>query len=226
MCRRYHNVNVLDSVSPSESEGVVHASIENVSRSPDHLTSRFSKSFARAEAALKSRDVSKVRNLALEQLHPDVITSLRNNGAFELPARETCDELVDAFFQWASPLVPILDSGNFLRSYQDPENQPSLLLTQAVLAAGSTVVGGSNLTANPKMPVHIPATYFDRARMLYEANYETDSVTLVQSLTLMGWYWEALDGVIHLCSSFTETKFLIFASQKLPRTRSTGLRLR
>ena len=207
MCRRYHNVNVLDSVSASESESAVQASIKDVHRSPDHLTSQFSKSFARAEAALKSKDVSKVRNLALEQLHPDVIARLRNNGALQLPAKEACDELVDAFFQWASPLVPILDSGNFLRSYQDPENQPSLLLTQAVLAAGSTVAGGSNLTANPKMPVHVAATYFDRARMLYEANYETDPVTLVQSLILMGWYWEALDGVIHLCLSFAETKF-------------------
>ena len=207
MSRRYHNVNGLDSVSPSESESAVHATIEDVHRSPDHLTSQLSKSFARAEAALKSKDVSKVRNLALEQLHPDVIARLRNNGALQLPARETCDELVDAFFQWASPLVPILDSGNFLRSYQDPENQPSLLLTQAVLAAGSTVAGGSKLTANPKTPVHVAARYFDRARMLYEANYETDPVTLVQSLILMGWYWEALDGMTHLCSTFTETKY-------------------
>lgn len=206
MCRRYHNANVLKSVSPSEFENNVHASIEDVHRSPDHLTSQLSKSFARAEAALKSKDVTKVRSLALEQLHPDVIARLRNNGALQLPARETCDELVDAFFQWASPLVPILNRSNFLRSYQDPENQPSLLLTQAVLAAGSTVACGSNVTENPKMPVHVAATYFDRARMLYEANYETDPVTLVQSLTLMGWYWEALDSVIHLCSSFTKTK--------------------
>ena len=197
--RRFHNVNVPKSLSPSESEKAVDANIEDVHRSPDPLTSQFSKSFARAEAALTSKDVSKVRSLALEQLHPDVIARLRNNGALQLPARETCDELVDAFFQWASPLVPILDSGNFSRSYQDPENQPSLLLTQAVLAAGSTVAGGSNLTANPETPVHVTATYFDRARMLYEANYEKDPVTLVQSLILMGWYWEALDGVIHLC---------------------------
>ena len=207
MRRRFHNVNVLDSSSPSEPESAVHASTEDVHRSPDHLTSCFSKSFTRAEAALKSKDVSKVRNLALERLHPHVTASLRNNGALQLPAREICDELVNAFFQWASPLVPILDSGSFLRSYQDPENQPSLLLTQAVLAAGSTVAAGSNLTANPQMQVHVPATYFDRARMLYEANYETDPVTLVQSLILMGWYWEALDGVIHLCSSFTKTMF-------------------
>ena len=206
MCRRYHNVNVLDSVSPSESESTVHASIEDVHRSPNHLTSQLSKSFARAEAALKSKDVTKVRSLALEQLHPDVIARLRNNGALQLPARETCDELVDAFFHWASPLVPILNRSNFLRSYQDPENQPSLLLTQAVLAAGSTVAGGSNLAASPNIPVHVAATYFDRARMLYEANYEADPVTLVQSLILMGWYWEALDGVYHICLSFTETK--------------------
>lgn len=155
------------------------------------MTCQLSRSRARAEAARKSQDVTKVRTLALEQLHPHVRSHLRDNGAFQLPARAVCDELVDAFFHWAAPLVPILTKDEFLLSYQDPSNQPSLLLMQAVLAVGSTVAGGSNLTANP-----VAAIYFNRARMLYEANCETDPVTLVQSLILMGWYWEAIDGEI------------------------------
>lgn len=176
-------------------------------RNPEDLTSQLNECRARAEAALKSKDVTKVRTLALEQLHPDVTAQLRDDGAFQLPAEATCAELIDAFFHWAAPLVPILDKSEFLRSYQDPDNQPSLLLIQAVLAAGSTVAGGPNLTTSPVTPVPVAATYFGRARMLYEANYETDPVTLVQSLILMGWYWEASDRGFHMDPKIAGTGF-------------------
>ena len=196
--RPQHWVKVSEIAPPLESRSNIQANIQDVHRSPEDLTTQLSRSRARAEAALKSKDVTKVGTLALEQLHPDVTAHLRDNGALQLPAEATCDKLISAFFHWAAPLVPILDRKEFLKSYQDPNNRPSLLLIQAVLAAGSTVAGGSNLTTIPETPVPIAATYFDRARMLYEANYETDPVTLVQSLILMGWYWEALDGVVHI----------------------------
>lgn len=207
LCRPDQRLTVLGSSPPIESRSGIQANIKDVHRSPEDLTSQLSKSRARAEAALKSKDVTKVRTLALEQLHPDIIARLRDNRALELPAEATCDGLVGAFFQWAAPLVPILNRNGFLRSYHDPNNQPSLLLMQAVLAAGSTVAGGSNLTAKPVTPVPVAATYFERARMLYEANYETDPVTLVQSLILMGWYWEALDGVTHKNTRVAWTDF-------------------
>ena len=192
--RPYHRVDVPEIAPPVESRGNIQADIEDLHRNPEDLTSQFNECRARAEAALKSKDVTKVRTLALEQLHPAVTAQLRDNGAFQLPAEATCTELIRAFFHWAAPLVPILNKNEFLRSYQDPDNHPSLLLIQAVLAAGSTVAGGPNPTTSPVTPVPVAATYFDRARMLYEANYETDPVTLVQSLILMGWYWEASDG--------------------------------
>ena len=176
----------------------IETNVENVAQSPEDLKTRFNKSRTRAESARKSKDVIKIRTLALEQLHPDVAAQLRNNGAFQLPAQEIRDGLVDAFFQWAAPLVPVLNRDEFIQSYQDPNNKPSLLLMQAVLAAGSTVAGGSNLSSNSDTTVPLAATYFDRARMLYEANCEVDPVALVQALILMGWYWEALDGVAHM----------------------------
>ena len=184
--RPYRSFDVSEIAPPVESHNNIRAKIEGVHRNPEDLTSQLNECRARAEAALSSKDVTKVRTLALEQLHPNVTAQLRDNGAFHLPAEATCTELIDAFFHWAAPLVPILDKSEFLRSYRDPDNQPSLLLIQAVLAAGSTVAGGPNPTTSPVTPVPVAATYFGRARMLYEANYETDPVTLVQSLILMG----------------------------------------
>jgi hypothetical protein len=37
-------------------------------------------------------------------------------------------------------------------------------------------------------------TFYKRAKALYDANYEDDRVTIVQSLVLMGWYWEGPEG--------------------------------
>ena len=162
------------------------------------LVSQFDKSRARAEAAQKSKDVTKARELALEQLHPDVTAQSRDNGALELPSRATCDETFDAFFRWTAPLVPILNKSEFMSSYRDSQNQPSMLLMQAVLAAGSTVVSGLDMAQDSVPSLPSAVTYFGRARMLYEANYEINPVTLIQSLILMGWYWEASDGVVHI----------------------------
>ena len=202
--RPYHWAKVL---GYADSGTNIETNLENVHQSPEDLNTHFNKSRARAESARKSKDVTKVRTLALEQLHPEVIAQLRENGAFQLPTEEIRDRLVDAFFQWAAPLVPVLNRDEFIQAYQDPSNKPSLLLMQAVLAAGSTVACGSNLSANPETSVPLAATYFDRARMLYEANCEVDPVTLVQALILMGWYWEALDGVAHKGPLAVETLF-------------------
>lgn len=38
-------------------------------------------------------------------------------------------------------------------------------------------------------------TFYKRAKALYDANYEDDRVTIVQSLVLMGWYWEGPEGL-------------------------------
>ena len=37
-------------------------------------------------------------------------------------------------------------------------------------------------------------TFYKRAKALFEANYEDDRITIVQSLLLMGWYWEGPEG--------------------------------
>lgn len=206
LCRPYRCVNIPEIVAPVGSRSNIQANIEDVHGRPEDLTSHFNERRARAEAAPKSKDVTKVRTLALE-LEADVIARLRDDGAFQLPAEETCVELIDAFFHWVAPLVPVLDKNQFLRSYQDPDNQPSLLLIQAVLAAGSTVAGGPDLTTSPLTPVPAAARYFDRARMLYEANYETDPVTLVQSLILMGCYWEASEGGSNIDPKVVRPKF-------------------
>jgi hypothetical protein len=131
--------------------------------------------------------VSDLDNMEIEILH--------QRGAFLLPPRALCDELVDAFFKWVAPVVPVINRSRFMRQYRDPKNPPSLLLLQAILLAGSRVCTNSQLMDSSGSTTPAAMTFYKRAKALFDANYEDDRVTIVQALILMGWYWEGPEGL-------------------------------
>ncbi|KAL1615944.1 Transcriptional activator of fatty acid utilization [Neofusicoccum ribis] len=123
------------------------------------------------------------------------INILHTRGAFLLPPRALCDELVDAFFKWVAPVVPVINRSRFMRQYRDPKNPPSLLLLQAILLAGSRVCTNPQLMDSSGSTTPAAMTFYKRAKALFDANYEDDRVTMVQALILMGWYWEGPEDV-------------------------------
>lgn len=135
---------------------------------------------------------SRARLTELDNVEIDI---LHQRGAFLLPPRSLCDELIDAYFQWVHPIVPIINRTRFMRQYRDPKNPPSLLLLQAVLLAGSRVCQNAQLMDANGSTTPAALTFYKRAKALYDANYEDDRVTIVQSLLLMGWYWEGPEDV-------------------------------
>lgn len=127
----------------------------------------------------------------LDSLELDI---LHQRGAFLLPPKPLCDELVEAYFRWVAPVVPIINRSRFMRHYRDPKNPPSLLLLQAILLAGSRVCTNSQLMDANGSTTPAAMTFYKRAKALYDANYEDDRVTIVQALVLLGWYWEGPEG--------------------------------
>lgn len=123
------------------------------------------------------------------------IDVLHQRGAFLLPPRQLCDELVDAYFTWIAPVVPVINRSKFMRRYRDSKNPPSLLLLQAILLAGSRVCNNPQLMDANGSTTPAAMTFYKRAKALYDANYEDDRVTIVQALILMGWYWEGPEDV-------------------------------
>ncbi|PQE05936.1 cutinase transcription factor 1 alpha protein [Rutstroemia sp. NJR-2017a BBW] len=115
---------------------------------------------------------------------------LRKRGAFELPPRDLCDELIEAYFKWVAPVVPIINRTMFLQRWNDLKNPPPLLLMQAVLLAGSRVCTTSKLLDSYGSPIPAATLFYKRAKALYDADYEEDRVVIVQALILLGWYWE------------------------------------
>lgn len=135
---------------------------------------------------------AKARVNELDNMEIDI---LHQRGAFLLPPRALCDELVEAYFKWVAPVVPIINRSRFMRQYRDPKNPPSLLLLQAILLAGSRVCTNSQLMDSSGSTTPAAMTFYKRAKALYDANYEDDRVTIVQALILMGWYWEGPEDV-------------------------------
>ena len=140
-------------------------------------------------------DTVKGARAGLTDLDNIEIEILHQRGAFLLPPRALCDELVDAFFQWIAPVVPVINKSRFMARYRDNKNPPSLLLLQAILLAGSRVCTNKQLMDGNGSTTPAAMTFYKRAKALYDANYEDDRVTIVQALVLMGWYWEGPEDV-------------------------------
>ena len=135
---------------------------------------------------------SRARLTELDNVEIDI---LHQRGAFLLPPRALCDELVDSYFKWVAPIVPVINRSRFMRKYRDAKNPPSLLLLQAILLAGSRVCTNPQLMDANGSTTPAALTFYKRAKALYDANYEDDRVTIVQALILMGWYWEGPEDV-------------------------------
>ena len=134
---------------------------------------------------------SRFRQTDLDNLEIEI---LDKRGAFLLPPRALCDELVESYFKWVAPVVPVVNKHRFMQRYRDSKNPPSLLLLQAMLLAGSRVCTNPQLMDANGSTTPAAMTFYKRAKALYDANYEDDRVTIVQALVLMGWYWEGPEG--------------------------------
>lgn len=158
-----------------------------------------------------------------DQIEIDI---LQQRGAFLLPPRSLCDELVDSFFKWVAPVVPIINRHRFMKRYKDPKNPPSLLLLQAMLLAGSRVCTNPQLMDASGSTTPAAMTFYKRAKALYDANYEDDRITIVQALILMGWYWEGPEGTnIILHFSLPDARLTLFLLQMSPKMFFIGLEL-
>ena len=140
-------------------------------------------------------DAVKGAGAASNSLDNIEVEILHQRGAFLLPPRALCDELVDCYFTWIAPVVPVINKSRFMARYRDTKNPPSLLLLQAVLLAGSRVCTNKQLMDGNGSTTPAAMTFYKRAKALYDANYEDDRVTIVQALILMGWYWESPEDV-------------------------------
>lgn len=122
---------------------------------------------------------------------------LNQRHAFDLPSQAVCDVLVDVFFKWIAPVLPVINRHDFMRRYRNPQDPPSILLLQAVLMVASRFHHDAQSTGNGAIS---PRIFYKKVKALYDAGYERDPTTVLQAVVLLGVYWDGPDGRVLPCA--------------------------
>jgi Fungal specific transcription factor domain len=114
------------------------------------------------------------------------IALLRTHGALDLPPRAIRESLVSSFVTYCSPWMPIIETSDLKRLNDIHPNMIgddgySIFLAQAIYVAGSRV------QSSPQSFLAC-SKFYHRARSLFLAEHESDSLTIIRALCLLQWY--------------------------------------
>ncbi|KIW26225.1 uncharacterized protein PV07_09338 [Cladophialophora immunda] len=136
------------------------------------------------------------RNSTTRVLEPEDLEYLERKGALALPSDHICDHLLRSYFQHVQPLTPILDTKSFLNQYlsKDPQ-KPGVLLMYSIFFAAANFADPSTLdTAGFSSRKALKRAMYQRAKALWDTEYEDDKIRLIQSAILLSfWYADATD---------------------------------
>ncbi|KAF5668799.1 cutinase transcription factor 1 alpha [Fusarium denticulatum] len=154
-------------------------------------------------------------------LDPLEVQILNRKGAFVLPPKPLCDDLIQTYFSWVHPIVPVINRTKFMSQYRDPGNPPSMLLLQCILLAGARISTNPQLKVDGSTSTAV-ATFYRHAKALYDADYERDRITLVQSMLLMGWYWAGPDDISKNMFYWSQSAIAVAQNFGLHRSMETS----
>ncbi|EAW15090.1 putative C6 transcription factor (Ctf1B) [Aspergillus clavatus NRRL 1] len=130
------------------------------------------------------------------RLQKEDIEYLAMKGALTVPDVGLRNELLKVYIHYVHTYMPLLDLEEFLQTIvqNDGIHRMSLLLFQAVMFASTAFIDLKHLQA-AGYPTRKAArkVFFQRARLLYDFDYEVDRISLVQSLLLMTYWYETPD---------------------------------
>ncbi|OAX82111.1 hypothetical protein ACJ72_03536, partial [Emergomyces africanus] len=124
------------------------------------------------------------------------IAFLEAKGALTIPNQDLRNELMKSYLQFVHPYMPLLELDDFLKTIalNDGSRRMSLLLFQAAMFAGTAFISMKHLIeAGYESRKDARKAFFQRARLLYDFDYEVDRISLVQSLLLMTHWYEMPD---------------------------------
>lgn len=120
---------------------------------------------------------------------PSLFRFLTQEGAFIAPDPKSSEQILSCYFKWFHPSFPIVDKADFYNSYRS--DTLSQLLFQAMLFIGATYCSEKSLYEFGLKDRHAAkAQFYYRAKLLYDADWETNKVVVIQSLFLMS-FWRA-----------------------------------
>lgn len=112
---------------------------------------------------------------------------LRDEGALTFPDLPTCLPALRAYFAWFHPCFPVVDRADIASRLSTMNISP--LLLQAMLLVSSTYCDESTISSMGfRCRFHAKSSFYNRARLLFDADWEKDQLTVLQSLFLMS-FW-------------------------------------
>ncbi|KAL1306656.1 hypothetical protein AAFC00_005330 [Neodothiora populina] len=126
----------------------------------------------------------------------DDIAYLVKKGALTLPSPPLRNALLECFMRFVHPYMPLLDLHDLLDTIErnDENTAISLLLFQAIMFASTASVDIKYLKAAGYMTRRdARRDFFQKTRLLYDFDYETDRISLIQALLLMTYWYETPD---------------------------------
>jgi hypothetical protein len=162
-----------------------------------------------------------------KHLSAEDVEYARSKGAFKIPSSGVRNEIIRCYVEYMHPYMPLLDATELLQLACPATDAPtmpkySLLLFQCVMFAAAAFVdeaivqeaGYDSLKTMrkafyQKTRVRTPrfctsTTLIDPSQILYDADFESDTLVLIQSLLLMslwaekpeahkqGWHWTGI----------------------------------
>lgn len=113
---------------------------------------------------------------------------LKIRGAFNLPRKDVSDQLIKIFFESVYPAFPIFDREEFAQLHET--EQVSILVLNAMYSLASTLCDES-VIKSAGFETHDAARkiFLKRAKAIYETDYETSKVAVVQATFIISFLW-------------------------------------
>ncbi|KAF5004781.1 hypothetical protein FDECE_8738 [Fusarium decemcellulare] len=140
----------------------------------------------------------------LHNIPQEDVNFLEHQGCLRVPTRPLLDDLVREYFLHVHPILPLICEGDFWDMYyynDDQSSQPrvSLLFLQSMMFACCNFASTSTMKSLGFSTIRsMRATFYRRAKLLYDLGAETSHLILAQSAVLLS--------------------FALFSSAKKPNT--------
>lgn len=143
--------------------------------------------------------VERARDRHPSHCSADDIAYLEAKGALTAPDAELQELLVAAFLDRFYPLYSIVNKAELLQLHR-ARNLPWILL-HAICFIGATFCDAAVIQKSSfKSRLHARTSFYDRAKVLFDAGYETDKFILLQTVIMMSFWGPQMKSYWNPCS--------------------------
>ncbi|KAI3316847.1 hypothetical protein HD806DRAFT_527558 [Xylariaceae sp. AK1471] len=132
--------------------------------------------------------------VATHDLMPQDVAYLRSKGVFSVPSDSICQALLTAYFYHVHPIMPVVDAAAVLTSFRNGgASAVNLLLLWSMFSVAASYVDKAVVRqAGYQSHKEMKKSMFIRAKCLYDNGCEEDRISIIQSVSLLAFWYSDL----------------------------------